>query len=228
MIAGAGPIESIFKRAEKDNRNFLLEDEVYALLRASGIDVPRFFFVKKGERATREKLSALRSDEVVLKIVSPQIVHKSDVGGVVFVGKTAAEVNRAIARMLAEVPAKFAGPEAAGLDIRGVLVIEKVAFDDLGFGSELLLGIRNSREFGPVVTMGLGGLDVEYVNERLKEKTAVAIGSAHLLCRDQIEGLLEPLAFYDKLVEGFRGRPAPISGALHAGSQPGSYLPVRA
>src|SRR4030042_4381731 len=85
MIAGAGPIESIFKRAEKDNRNFLLEDEVYALLRASGIDVPRFFFVKKGERATRERLSALRSDQVVLKIVSPQIVHKSDVGGGAFV-----------------------------------------------------------------------------------------------------------------------------------------------
>jgi len=39
----------------------------------------------------------------------------------------------------------------------------------------------------------------------------VAIGSAHLLGRDQIEGLLEPLAFFDKLVKGFRGKPAPIS-----------------
>lgn len=211
MIAGTGLIERIFERAEKDNRSFLLEHEVYALLRASGIDAPPFFFVKKGARATREKLSVLGSDQVVLKIVSPQIVHKSDVGGVAFVENRVGEVNRAINRMLAEVPAKFAGPEAAGLDIRGVLVIEKVAFTDLGFGSELLLGIRNSREFGPAVTMGLGGLDVEYVNERLKEKTAVAIGSAHLLRGDQIEGLLEPLAFYDKLVEGFRGRPAPVS-----------------
>src|SRR4030065_77365 len=120
MIAGTGLIERIFERAEKDNRSFLLEHEVYALLRASGIDAPRFFFVKKGGRGTREEL-----------------------------------------------------------------VLEKVAFPDLGFGSELLLGIRNSREFGPVVTMGLGGLDVEYVNERLKEKRAVAIGSAHLLRRYQ-------------------------------------------
>jgi hypothetical protein len=211
MMAGAGPIEIIFERAEKDNRNFLLEDEVYALLRAFGIAAPRFFFVRKGERATWEKLSALRSDQVVLKIVSPRIVHKSDVGGVAFVANTVSEVNRAIARMLAEVPVKLAGTDAGGPDIRGVLVLEKVAFEKLGFGSELLLGIRNSREFGPVVIMGLGGLDVEYVNERLKEKTAVAIGSAHLLRRDQIEGLLEPLAFYDKLVNGFRGKPAPVS-----------------
>jgi acyl-CoA synthetase (NDP forming) len=210
-IAGTGQIEKIFQRAEKDSRNFLLEHEVYALLRALGIAAPRFFFVKKGERATREKLSALGSTSVVLKIVSPQIVHKSDVGGVAFVENRVSKVNRAINRMLAEVPAQSAGPEAAGLDIRGVLVLEKVALTDLGFGSELLLGIRNSREFGPVVTMGLGGLDVEYVNERLKERKAVAIGSAHLLRRDQIEGLLEPLAFFDKLIKGFRGNPASVS-----------------
>ena len=46
MMAGAGPIEIIFERAEKDNRNFLLEDEVYALLRAFGVAAHRFFFVK--------------------------------------------------------------------------------------------------------------------------------------------------------------------------------------
>jgi len=209
-MAGAGQIDRIFGRAEKDGRDFLLEHEVYGLLRAMGIAAPRFFFVKKGERATRTELLALGSKRVVLKIVSPQVIHKSDVGGVAFAGNTVSEVNRAIARMLVEVPARFSGTEAAGPDIRGVLVLERVAFDDLGFGSELLLGIRNSREFGPVVTMGLGGVDVEYVNERLKEKTAVAIGSAHLLRRDQIGDILEPLAFYDKLVNGFRGRPAPV------------------
>jgi acyl-CoA synthetase (NDP forming) len=211
MMAGTVQIERILERAEKEYRNFLLEHEVYALLCALGIAAPRFFFVKKGERATREKLSALGSDSVVLKIVSPQIVHKSDVGGVAFVENSVLKVNRAITRMLAAAPAKSAGKEAAGPDIRGVLVLEKVAFENLGFGSELLLGIRNSREFGPVVTMGLGGLDVEYVNERLKEKRAVAIGSAHLLRRDQIQRLLEPLAFYDKLVKGFRGKPASVS-----------------
>jgi acyl-CoA synthetase (NDP forming) len=211
-MTGASQVERIFERAEKDGRNFLLEHEVYALLRALGTAVPRFFFVKKGARATRKNLLSLGSGRVVLKIVSPRIVHKSDVGGVAFVKNSCSEVNRAITRMLADVPARLGETGAAGPDIRGVLVLEKVGFADLGFGSELLLGVRNSREFGPVVTMGLGGLDVEYVNERLKEKAAAAIGSAHLLRRDQLEGLLEPLAFYDKLVKGFRGRPAPVSG----------------
>src|SRR4030042_1706754 len=147
---GTSQVEGIFERAEKDGRDFLLEPEVYALLRALGIDAPRFFFVKKGERATREKLSALSSDRVVLKIVSPQIVHKSDVGGVAFVENSLSAVNRAIARMLAEVPAKLSGPGAARPDLRGPPVLEKGGFADLGLGSELLLGIRNSREFGRV------------------------------------------------------------------------------
>lgn len=205
-------VERIFERAEKEGRNFLLEPEVYSLLRAFGLEPPRFLFVRKGERVTREKLLPLKSGQVVLKIVSPQIVHKSDVGGVAFVRNAGPEVNRAIARMLAEVPARFVRTGASSPDIRGVLVLEKVAFADLGFGSELLVGVRNSREFGPVVTMGLGGLDVEYVNERLKEKTALAIGSAHLLDEAQSEGLLRPLAFYEKMVRGFRGEPAPTTG----------------
>lgn len=211
-------VDRLFARAAKEGRDFLLEPEVYALLRAFGLEPPRFFFVRKGRKAAREKLSALKSDQVVLKIVSPGIVHKSDVGGVAFVRNSAADVNRAIARMLAEVPARAARTGTPGPDIRGVLVLEKVAFADLGFGSELLAGVRNSREFGPVVTMGLGGLDVEYVNERLKERTALAIGSAHLLERGQIESLLEPLAFTEKMVRGFRGKPAPATADALVGA----------
>jgi acyl-CoA synthetase (NDP forming) len=207
----AGGIGRVFERAEKDGRSFLFEPEVYALLRAWGIGAPRHFFLKKGERVTREMLAALGTDQVVVKIVSPQIVHKSDVGGVAFVRNGAREVKRTIARMLSEVPAKVAGTGSADPDIRGVVVLEKVAFADLGFGSELLVGVRNSREFGPVVTIGLGGLDVEYVNARLKEGSAAAIFSAHLANRERMGALLEPLAFYDKLVHGFRGKPAPAS-----------------
>src|SRR4030042_4346242 len=135
MMARAGEIDRIFGRAQKDGRDFLLEHEMYGLLRALGIAAPRFFFVKKGGRATRKDLQALGSERVVLKIVSPQIVHKSDVAGVSVAENTVAEVNRAIARMLVQVPAKFSGKGAAGPDIRGVLVLEKVAFDALGSGS---------------------------------------------------------------------------------------------
>ncbi|HUU37411.1 MAG TPA: acetate--CoA ligase family protein, partial [Candidatus Desulfaltia sp.] len=212
MMAGAGEIEKIFERAEKDHRNFLLEHEVYALLKRLGIATPRFVFIKKGQKASAAQLTGLKSPRVVLKVVSPQIVHKSDVGGVAFVENKPGPVNRAIIRMRTDVPKKFEAAGKTAADIRGVLVLEKVAYADLGFGSELLVGIRHSREFGPVVTIGLGGLDVEYLHERLKERGALAIVSAHLLRRREIIPLLEPLAAYDKLVKGFRGKAAPVSG----------------
>ncbi len=215
-------INSIFREAEQDGRHFLLEPEVYALLRACGIATPRFLFLKKGQKVDRKNLSALAAPEVVVKIVSHLIVHKSDVGGVAFVPARPAKVNEVIRSMLREVPTKFSdwqkkigsreifSPEEIQNQVRGFLVLEKVAYKDLGFGSELLLGLRHSREFGPIVTMGLGGLDVEYLNERLREGKALAIGSAHLLRREEIGPLLRPLAFYDKLTKEHRGRKAVI------------------
>jgi acyl-CoA synthetase (NDP forming) len=213
----------IFEKAEAERRNFLLEHEVYALLKAFDIGAPRFFFLRDGEKATAKKLAALGSEAVVIKIVSPSIQHKSDVGGVAFVENKATAVNRAVGRMLAEVPDRFARwaggfdhPEelstpGGGPDIRGVLVLERVSSENIGFGSELLMGIRRSREFGPVVTAGLGGLDAEFVNSRIKEGRAVGIGSPRLLGRKDILPLLSPLAFYDKLVRPFRGREALLS-----------------
>jgi acyl-CoA synthetase (NDP forming) len=223
MKAEANKVKGIFQTAEKEKRNFLLEHEVYALLQAFGLETPRFFFLKKGEKASSEKLAALGSREVVLKIVSPPIVHKTDVGGVVFVENKASVVNQAAKRLLEEVPErfeqwtkKFGGPDESSLqktgeDIRGILVLEKVSYENIGFGSELLVGIRHSREFGPIVTMGLGGLDVEYVNERIGQGKAAGISSAHLLRKKEILPLLKPLAFYEKLIKGFRGSDALLS-----------------
>jgi len=213
-------IEAIFHKAEQDGRHLLLEPEVYELLSACGIPTPRSIFLRRGERANRKKLAVLKSPEVVIKIVSPLIVHKSDVGGVAFVPNRIDSINGSVLRMLRDVPAKFSdwqkkigsreaySPEEIRNQVRGFLVLEKVAYEDLGFGSELLVGIRHSREFGPIVTMGLGGLDVEYLNERLKEGQALAVGSAHLLRREEIAPLLRPLAFYDKLTREHRGRGA--------------------
>jgi acyl-CoA synthetase (NDP forming) len=219
-------ISRIFARAEKDKRNSLFEQEVYELLRACGIATPRFVFIPRGRRVSRKDLAALGSSEVVLKVVSPRILHKSDVGGVAFVPNTVSAVSAAIGAMMSQVPPRFAewwekfNPPSGlsvrdiAAEIRGVLIVERIQPEDVGFGSDLLLGIRNSREFGPVVTMGLGGLDVEYVNERLKEGRALAIGAAHLMRRAEVDAALSPLAVYDKLVGGYRGKAAPVAGAV--------------
>jgi acyl-CoA synthetase (NDP forming) len=220
-------VHRILETAERDGRDFLLEPEVYEVLEEAGIPVPRHVFVPAGQAVGRKDLTGLGTGAVVLKVVSPLIIHKSDVGGVVFVKPDAAAVNKACASMLRTVPPRYvawekkvrvpgaaggpSSPKAVRASIRGFLVAEKVAFDNIGFGSEILLGLRNSRDFGPVLTMGSGGLDVEYMNERLREGRAVAIASAHLLTGGKVRGLLEPLTFYGKLASEFRGRKALVS-----------------
>ncbi len=129
----------LFARAEKEKRSALFEHEVYALLRACGIATPRFIFVPRGIRITGDDLRPLGSAGVVVKIISPEILHKSDVDGVAFVPSRAGAVNAAIRDMMSRVPARFAGwldthgPAGAGgrtaediaAKIRGALVVEE-------------------------------------------------------------------------------------------------------
>jgi acyl-CoA synthetase (NDP forming) len=213
MTAAWTRTRRVLERAEKDGRSFLLEPEVYEILKDAGIAVPRHVFVPAGQAPRRREVEALGSAEVVVKIVSPLVIHKSDVGGVAFAKANAAAVSRTCAAMLRTVLARTpaASRQAVRESVRGFLLVEKVAFDNAGFGSEILLGLRNSPDFGPVLTMGSGGLDVEYMNARLKEGRAVAIASAHLLDRPKAQKILEPLTFYGKLAAEFRGRQALVA-----------------
>ena len=208
----------VFEEAERDGRSFLLEPEVYTVLEEAGLKAPRRVFVPVGGSAARKDLAALGTPEVVVKVVSPLVQHKSDVGGVAFVRATAAAVERACAAMLATVAARTrpADRKAVRASIRGFLVTEKVAYENVGFGSEVLFGLRNSKDFGPVLTVGGGGLDVEYMSERLREGRAAAIASAHALDDGAAPGLLEPLAFFGKLAAEFRGRKAPVAPGVLA------------
>ncbi|HMA53563.1 MAG TPA: acetate--CoA ligase family protein, partial [Acidobacteriota bacterium] len=210
----------MLERAEKDGRSFLLEPEVYEILKDAGIATPRHMFVPAGGKVGRKDLAALGTPEVVVKIVSPLVIHKSDVGGVAFAKADPASVAKACAAMLRTVVARTRAAERKAVreSVRGFLLVEKVAFDDVGFGSEILLGLRNSLDFGPVLTMGSGGLDVEYMNARLKEGRAVAIASAHLLENAKAIETLEPLAFYGKLALPFRGRKPLVSPRVLAGT----------
>jgi len=211
-------IENIFHNAENEN---LLEHEVYGVLETIGVSVPVNLLVKKGDLITEGELAAFPSDKLVLKIVSPLIQHKSDVDGIRFCPKDPAAVNRLIAELIEKVPPAYLQwvrrfePDGAAAaisetdisqSIKGVLVCEAVIYSDEGFGSEILLGLRATREFGPVVTMGAGGLEVEFMQARLKTGQAAAITSAFFPTREKLDRLLKPLAFAAKTTESFRGR----------------------
>ncbi|MGQ9578325.1 MAG: acetate--CoA ligase family protein [Candidatus Aminicenantales bacterium] len=222
-------IENIFLRAEKEGRRQLLEPEVYSLFKAVGLPVPRFIFVAKDNMPSPDVLRRLRTSEIVVKVVSPLILHKTDVGGVRFVSNNAKELRNAIASMMDEVPRRWLrwaslNPEllkaTKGLNkrmvkdsIRGFLLVEKVALAPMGFGGELLFGLRHTRDFGPVVTVGLGGVDVEYVSSRLKEEVALGHFSCFLEDKRLIASELVQLAFYEKLAKGPRGGQPVVSAA---------------
>jgi acyl-CoA synthetase (NDP forming) len=214
-------IDKVFRQAELEGRNFLLEHEVYCMLREAGIKTPKCLFIKKGQKVSEKDLSLFQNKFLAVKVIAPIIVHKTDVGGVQFIKRSEAEVNRTCQRMWATVPEKFhewlrkfpqlKGKKSLSLEqikkeIRGFLICEMVDYDKTGFGTELLMGLRNTREFGPIVTMGVGGVEIEYLNERIKEGRAISIGSALLLQKKDIPRVLEPLAVYDKLVGKVRGK----------------------
>lgn len=207
-------VQAILETAENSGRYFLLEPEVYRLLRAYGLSVPKHIFWPKGKPLAASSLKKLGTDRVVVKIVSPLILHKSDVGGVAIVRASLREVKTVVNKMYAEIPASYSrffgqgrvsAAEVAD-SIQGVLIVELVSYEQVGLGSELLLGLRVSRDFGPVITFGGGGLEVEFLNAHLREGHSLAILPPSGLSRNQITKELEAVAVFGKVARKFRGR----------------------
>jgi acetyltransferase len=133
---------------------------------------------------------------VALKVLSPDIVHKTDVGGIVLNIRTAAEVLEAGKQMLARVAT--ARPHAR---IEGLLV-QRMADPD---AHELLLGIVRDAQFGPLVMVGFGGIYVEVLDD-----TAVRLAP---LDRAEARRMLDELRMAPAL-RGARGRHAADLDAL--------------
>ncbi|MGH7478160.1 MAG: acetate--CoA ligase family protein [Candidatus Methylomirabilales bacterium] len=133
-------------KAIQEGRN-LVEPEAYELLEAYGVSVPRHRVVNSAEQA--EVAAAELGYPVVAKIVSPDILHKTEVGGVLLNLNDAAAV-RAAYRQIVE------RSRQARAALRGVL-ISRMAPP----GTEVIAGLTQDAQFGPVVMFGLGGIFVE-------------------------------------------------------------------
>jgi acetyl coenzyme A synthetase (ADP forming)-like protein len=131
----------------------LSESEGYDLLRDYGVPVPAFEHVTTPEAAG--EAAARIGFPVVMKIVSPQIVHKSDAGGVV-VGVGSPEQAAAAFTKIVESARAY----DADAEIAGVLVEEQAAP-----GLELIIGGKTDPAFGKVLTFGMGGTLVELMKD---------------------------------------------------------------
>ncbi len=161
-------IESIISNAWKQNRHTLYEHEVYNIIHASGaVRVPRTVFRPAGEAFTAGDIEAFPGERVVLKIVSLDLSHKSDVGGVRFVARELDAVN--------QVATEFATiAEQQKATLTGAVACEFLEHGPASLGNELFVGIRASREFGPIIAAGLGGVHTEYLAAVLQKGKSVA------------------------------------------------------
>ena len=177
-------LTTLCQQAAAAGRETLLEHELYALLEAGGLTVPRHFILTGAPEIWPGQLVELPGERVVLKVVSPAIAHKTELGGVRIARNQPADILAGAQGIVATV-SKRGGKELASA-IAGILVVEYVD-GELSLGGELLAGLRRTPDMGYVVTLGLGGLDAEELSRAFAAGEATVTYSAELL--DPVAGL---------------------------------------
>ena len=178
--------QEIIYNALAEGRNSLLEHEAKELLRLHGAPVSMDRLALNEDEAV--KIAADLACNVVMKIVSPDILHKSDAGGVMLKLKNEQEVREAFKRIV-----KNACEYEPDADIKGCIVSRMA-----GEGVEVIIGTKIDDQFGPIVMFGLGGILVEVVKDVSFRVLPVS--------QDWAASMLNEIKTA-KILDGVRGRP---------------------
>lgn len=179
-------IREIIENAKSEGRSSLTIDEAIKIAKAAGIPVPKAAIAKS--RGEAGKLADVIGYPVVMKIVSPDILHKTDIGGVILDVKTHEEVEKNYELLLRR--AQLTMP---GAKVMGVLV-QKMA----PVGKEVIVGSIRDRQFGPLIMFGLGGIYVNFLKD-------VSYRLCPLTRREAAKMIEETRAYV--LLRGVRGEP---------------------
>ncbi|HEY8109832.1 MAG TPA: 4-hydroxybutyrate--CoA ligase [Candidatus Nitrosotenuis sp.] len=177
-------VKKVFDAVKKQGRTNLLEEEGQEVLRAYGFPLPQSILAKTEDEAV--KAAKKIGFPVVMKIASPQIIHKSDAGGVKVGMSNEKDVRDAFNTIIKN--AKKYNQKAT---IKGILVQEMVKG-----GKELIIGSKLESGFGPVIMLGMGGIYVEV----LKDVTFRLAPITNKEADDMINSIKTK-----KLLEGVRG-----------------------
>ena len=145
--------KSIFDKVKAEGRTNLLEDEGREILDAYGFPLPQSIVATTEDEAVNAANKI--GYPIVMKISSPQIVHKSDAGGVK-VNLTNDDETRNGFRTIMENAKKY----DSNAEIKGVLIVEMVKG-----GKEMIIGSKLEPGMGPVVMLGMGGIYVEILKD---------------------------------------------------------------
>ena len=184
---------SIFDQVKKEGRSILTEFESKKILKQAGISVVETKLAKTQKEAV--SLSQKMGFPIALKIASPEVIHKSDSGGVKLSLNNVSEVKKAYDEILKKVKKQY--PDAV---IHGVSVQKMVRP-----GTEVIVGVSKDPQFGPVIMFGLGGIFVEL----LKDVTFRVIPVEQ---RDAREMIKEVKGY--PLLQGYRGKESANISAL--------------
>ncbi len=170
-----------------DRRVVLLGHEASDIMSAYGIQVSKTYLATSEDEAVEigEKLGF----PVALKISSPRIAHKTDVGGVAIGLHTEKEVRKAYQKILDNVQYYLPDAPVYGIEVQ----------DMVDEGVEVIVGMSRDVQFGPLVVFGLGGI---YVN--LLEDVSFRLDSA-LITREEVKNMISETRAYT-LLKGYRGK----------------------
>ncbi|MCE5297026.1 MAG: acetate--CoA ligase family protein, partial [Euryarchaeota archaeon] len=144
--------KAVLDEVKKQGRLQLSEDEGKEILRAYGVSVPEEGLARSPEEAV--ELANRIGYPVVLKVESPDIAHKTDVGGVAVDVKGEDEVRQDYRLIMSRVRSKAPTATIAGISVQKMFK-----------GREVIVGMVQDDQFGPVVTFGLGGIFVEILKD---------------------------------------------------------------
>ncbi len=176
-------ITKIFDDTIKTDHKIITEEAAKGILKKYKISVPGFSLATSAEQAVKD--AKRLGFPLVMKVVSPQILHKTDVGGVKVGVDNVADVKKTFNDMYGRLSKK------KGVNVKGILLEKMVPK-----GVELIVGIQNDPQFGPVIMVGLGGVMTEVFKDVSFRMLPITTSDAKSMLND-LKGV--------KLLKGFRG-----------------------
>jgi acyl-CoA synthetase (NDP forming) len=187
--------QAVVARARAEGRTLLSEVEAKEVLREAGVPVTGTTLATSADEAVKQAEAA--GYPVVLKVVSPDISHKSDAGGVKLNLQDAGQVREAYAAILASCRQHVPGARITGVAVQHMAPA----------GTEVIVGMTTDPQFGPVMMFGLGGIMVEVLKDVSFRLVPLSERDAGQMI-DEIKG--------KPVLDGVRGQPGADLAALRS------------
>ena len=193
-------VKEIFKSVREDGRTVLLSYETSEVFDCYGIKSPKSRLARTPRQARNLQNETGKS---VMKIVSPHIIHKTDVGGIILNIETEQEAWEAYIQIVDN--AKKYGPQNS--KIYGVEVQEMIDFKTEPKVNEIIIGMSKDPQFGPLIMFGTGGIYANFIQD-------VSFALAYKFTKESAKNLIESTKI-NNLLQGVRGEsPSDIQAVI--------------